>query len=57
VTALQIPAAGGAPVEQVVAKKGEILPSVFTGENGKEYAAVLNFNRDPVVGLSDSRAS
>ena len=57
VTALQIPAAGGAPVEQVVAKKGEILPSVFTGENGKEYAAVLNFNRDAVVVLSDSRAS
>ena len=56
VTALQIPAAGGAPVEQVVAKKGEILPSVFTGENGKEYAAVLNFNRDAVVVLSDSRA-
>ncbi|MCI8515321.1 MAG: hypothetical protein HFG75_00315 [Hungatella sp.] len=57
VKALQIPEGGKEPEEVVVAPKGEYLPSVFTAENGiKEYAAILNFNKDAVVILSDSRA-
>lgn len=56
VTALVQPEDGGAPVEQVVAEKGEALSLKFTGENGEEFAAILNFNKNDVVVLADSRA-
>lgn len=55
VTALVIPEGGSEPVEQVVARKGEVLPVTFRGEKGEEFAALLNFTEDVVV-LSDSRA-
>ncbi len=54
--------AGAAPVKEItVANKGETLPLTFEGEQGEEFAAVLNFNSDPdpkksaVVVLEDSR--
>lgn len=57
VTAVVQPGDGSAPVEQVVAKKGEALSLKFTGENGEEFAAILNFNKNDVVVLADSRAA
>lgn len=55
---------GKAPIKEVVVgEKGETLPLTFDGENGKEFAAVLNFNADQepsksqVVVLKDSRSS
>lgn len=56
VTALVIPEGKTEPEETVVAKKGEMLPLTFYGSAGEEYAAVLNFNKDAVVVLSDGRA-
>lgn len=63
VTALVSATPGEAPLETVVGEKGESLPLTFDGENGEEFAAVLNFNADPdpvksqVVVLKDSRIS
>lgn len=56
VTALVVPEGKVEPEEVVVSKKGELLPLTFQGESGKEYAAILNFNKDAVVVLSDCRA-
>lgn len=49
--------AGTEPYEEVVARAGETLPLIFNGDQGQEYAAILNFNKDAVVVLADSRAS
>lgn len=58
VTAMVVPPEGGAPKEIFLEpRKGEPLPVIFDAEDGRQYAAVLNFNKDGVVVLADKRAS
>ena len=57
VTAMVVPPEGGAPKEIFLEpRKGEPLPVIFEAEDGRQYAAVLNFNKDGVVVLADKRA-
>lgn len=61
VTAWLPDAGNGGVTETLVGRQGEQLPLTFDGENGEEFAAILNFNAasDPadsqVVVLKDSR--
>lgn len=39
-----------------IIEKGDPLDLIFDGDKGREYAAILNFNKDGVVVLAENRA-